>query len=363
MPPQQRKLHDDPFSSHSDFNEQLYLALKQSPWWMISIAIHVIFFLIAGMLTSSEPTAPPKKQASIQATSDVQEEELDEVEEETKEIHSMEEVVPEPVIKDTEIVRPRRDRQRPPLRGVPRSRTASRMRPSTVRPTTASIGLGGGAGGAFRGRGGGRDLGGGGGGKRARRAVDDALKWLAAHQSPDGGWEAAGFNKWCDGKPATQAVPTASARRSTIPGVTGLALCAFLGAGYTNRGKHPFAKVVSRGLRYLKNVQDAEGCFGPRTTPALHLQPRHGGARDGRGLRHDGESDLQGLGAEGLGLHRPGPQPVLRVALRRQAGRQRHLRDGLDDDGAQERQDDQRGRGVPGQVPLRSSSTTRPSTA
>ena len=53
-------------------------------------------------------------------------------------------------------------------------------------------------------------------------------------------------------------------------GVTGLALCAFLGAGYTNRGKHPFAKVVSKGLRYLKNVQDAEGCFGPRSAHYMY---------------------------------------------------------------------------------------------
>ena len=79
------------------------------------------------------------------------------------------------------------------------------------------------------------------------------------------------------------------------PGVTGLALCAFLGAGYTNRGKHPFAKVVSSGLRYLKNIQDPEGCFGPRVDAAVHLQPRHGRARHGRGLRHDGQPDLQGL--------------------------------------------------------------------
>ncbi len=50
------------------------------------------------------------------------------------------------------------------------------------------------------------------------------------------------------------------------PGVTGLALCAFLGAGYTNRGRHPFARVVSRGMAYLKNIQDPEGCFGPRAT-------------------------------------------------------------------------------------------------
>lgn len=45
---------------------------------------------------------------------------------------------------------------------------------------------------------------------------------------------------------------------------TAVALCAFLGAGYTNRGRQPFARVVSKGLRYLKNVQDDEGCFGPR---------------------------------------------------------------------------------------------------
>ena len=32
-----------------------------------------------------------------------------------------------------------------------------------------------------------------------RRAIERALVWLAAHQSPNGGWEAAGFGNWCDG--------------------------------------------------------------------------------------------------------------------------------------------------------------------
>ncbi len=100
--------------------------------------------------------------------------------------------------------------------------------------------------------------------RRAQAAVEDALKWLAAHQSPNGGWEAAGFQKWCDGKPAAQG-PDGMGKALYDPGVTGLALCAFLGAGYTNRGRHPFAKTVSKGLRYLKNIQDPEGCFGPRT--------------------------------------------------------------------------------------------------
>jgi len=131
------------------------------------------------------------------------------------------------------------------------------------------IGLGGGAGGAFRGRGGSRDLGTGRDGrKKFDDAVDDALRWLAAHQSPNGSWEAAGFGQWCDGRPVSDASrhPDGLGKALYGPGVTGLALCAFLGAGYTHRGKHPYAKVVSRGLRYLKNIQDPEGCFGVRST-------------------------------------------------------------------------------------------------
>ncbi len=130
----------------------------------------------------------------------------------------------------------------------------------------AKIGIGGGAGGAFRGQ----------GGRRTKQpatqdfdsAVDDGLRWLAAHQSPNGGWEAAGFGVWCDGRPISDATKRPEGKGKSLydTGVTGLALQAFLGAGYTNRGKHPFAKVVSRGLRFLKNVQDPEGCFGPRST-------------------------------------------------------------------------------------------------
>jgi len=133
-----------------------------------------------------------------------------------------------------------------------------------------SIGIGGGAAGAFRGRGGGppaavapQDA-----EEREGRAVDDGLRWLAAHQAPNGGWPAAAFGDFCDGKPVSQVdkIPDGRGKPLYDPGVTGLALQAFLGAGYTNRGQHPFAKVVSRGLRYLKNIQDPEGCFGPRST-------------------------------------------------------------------------------------------------
>jgi len=97
-------------------------------------------------------------------------------------------------------------------------------------------------------------------------AVLHALRWLAAHQSPDGGWECERFGTWCDGKANTAEKPDGAGKRMYDAGVTGLALCAFLGAGYTNRGDHEFTKVVRKGLSYLKNVQDPEGCFGPRST-------------------------------------------------------------------------------------------------
>ena len=102
--------------------------------------------------------------------------------------------------------------------------------------------------------------------RSVRRGDNAALNWLAAHQSPNGGWEAAGFGSWCDLSPAPTRRPEGQGKASYDVGVTGLATLAFLTAGYTNRGNHPYAKTVSRALRYLKNVQDPEGCFGPRSS-------------------------------------------------------------------------------------------------
>jgi hypothetical protein len=264
MPRQQRVSHVDAFAHQGDFNEQLYQALRNSPWWMISIAIHVLLFVIAGLLSSTETVVEPPPQAVISQDTTPQDQDVEETPEDTKEVKEMEVVAKEPVIKDTEIsdhVETDNDLPYEESLGDEGLSDAPFSGPSN----NGLIGLGGGAGGAFGGRGGSRDLTTGGGGKTTQNAVEDALKWLAAHQSPNGGWEAAGFNKWCDGKPVSTG-PDGLGKVMYDPGVTGLALCAFLGAGYTNRGKHPFAKVVAKGLRYLKSVQDAEGCFGPRTT-------------------------------------------------------------------------------------------------
>ncbi len=49
-------------------------------------------------------------------------------------------------------------------------------------------------------------------------AVEAALLWLAAHQSPNGGWEAAGFPAWCRGAPESLRAPpprVGATRRTT----------------------------------------------------------------------------------------------------------------------------------------------------
>ncbi len=99
--------------------------------------------------------------------------------------------------------------------------------------------------------------------KKADDAMEHALRWLTAHQSSDGGWAAAGWNTWCGGKRVAGELEGLG-RKAHDVGVTGLAVLAFLGAGYTSRGDPPFADVVDNALRYLNGVQDAEGCFGSR---------------------------------------------------------------------------------------------------
>jgi hypothetical protein len=121
------------------------------------------------------------------------------------------------------------------------------------------IGRGGGGGGAFVGRGTRKDLLAEGGGA-TQGAVDLGLEWLKNHQDPNGFWDADGFDAQCklnrcDGKGIA----------TYDPGVTGLALSAFLGAGETHKTGR-YRNTVRNGMKYLKQIQDPEGCFGPRTT-------------------------------------------------------------------------------------------------
>jgi len=229
----------------------------------VSVAVHVLLFVVAGLLYQSEAPVEPEQQIDIVTAplkSDPFEEEV------PPDLIPVTPTTPvaDPPIKEVEIAeRVEEDNDLPHQETLGDEGMANA--PFKGPANNNLIGWGGSAGGNWgNGRGGNKDTTTG-LSDRTETAVEDALKWLAAHQSPGGQWEAAGFHRWCDLKPVSTG-PDGAGKAHYDVGVTGLALCAFLGAGYTNRGQHPFAKTVSKGLRYLKNVQDAEGCFGPRAT-------------------------------------------------------------------------------------------------
>jgi hypothetical protein len=158
---------------------------------------------------------------------------------------------------------------------------------------TMGVGPGGGSAGRYGGRFGGREnlVAKGGGSIATESAVMAALKWLARHQGPDGGWGAASFQNQCAGGKCGGA-----GERDYDTGVTGISLLAFLGAGYSqlskdvvpdpaNPGKSfNFGEVVKKGLQWLLAHQDPEGCVGERgmkymynhTVAALALSEAYG---------------------------------------------------------------------------------------
>ena len=91
-----------------------------------------------------------------------------------------------------------------------------------------------------------------GGSEETERAVADALRWLAKHQSPDGHWDGDGFDDGCNqcGGETTVVVDHA---------LTGLALLSFLGAGHTHVSDGPYQDTVERALKWLLARQQPDG--------------------------------------------------------------------------------------------------------
>ena len=107
----------------------------------------------------------------------------------------------------------------------------------------------------------------GGGSKATEGAVLAGLRWLARHQDPDGRWAASGFRDRCGTVLRGSCDGRGRSRNDT--GVTGLAVLAFLGAGYTHLSRDVydglcFGDVVRNGIRWLIGRQDDDGCVGPR---------------------------------------------------------------------------------------------------
>lgn len=107
--------------------------------------------------------------------------------------------------------------------------------------------------------------------KATETAVEAGLRWLARHQDADGSWSPEGFNNNCQGGTLCEHGKGVGSEENRV-GATGLALLAFLGAGYDHRSPKIFTdpftnkklnvgNVVRNGLVYLKQQQRENGSF------------------------------------------------------------------------------------------------------
>jgi hypothetical protein len=247
----------------ADFNEQLYGQLKATPWYLASLGIHAFAFLLLNLLVGGGAAGPPVERtigSEFRAPEDALEPDIEPEVIVNKPMDEKEKVLDTPQLDEAKVddeteVEAREAQER---EGDPRFNSEVAFEGQGTNP---HIGVGPGAGGLFGGRrpGGhrGLTLTGGEGTEKPARA---GLEWLKNHQSPGGYWDCDAFEGMCRknrcGGPGAPLYD---------PGVTGLSLLAFLGDGETHKTPR-YGTVVRNGLKYLKGIQDPEGCFGPRTS-------------------------------------------------------------------------------------------------
>jgi hypothetical protein len=90
----------------------------------------------------------------------------------------------------------------------------------------------------------------GGGNKQSEQAVEAALKWIALHQMPDGGWDFDLKNVPSCGGQCSHGGGGGKAERGAA---TSMALLPFLGRGYTHR-EGPYKKQIEAGLGFLASI-------------------------------------------------------------------------------------------------------------
>ncbi|MEM7474776.1 MAG: prenyltransferase/squalene oxidase repeat-containing protein [Planctomycetota bacterium] len=82
------------------------------------------------------------------------------------------------------------------------------------------------------------------------KAVEEALRWLAEHQRPNGSWSLLHTKDACGND-----CPNEGSKDRFDTAATGLALLAFLGAGHTHR-EGEYRQVVRRGVYFLLQVME-----------------------------------------------------------------------------------------------------------
>jgi len=223
------------------------------PWWVISAVVHAVLFLLATLLSVAMP--PPQVDEVTINTDMAKREEPKYDEKKKRDIFKQtadikhETQIEKPVLLHEEVevtdhFETDNDMDQKTARG---SEDAISDIPLGGFGTTGSIGVGGGGmAGVFGYRSGGgrrKAVARFGGSEATESAVEAALRWLARHQEKDGHWDTRKLE-------SSKMVDT---------GVTGLAVLAFLGAGYTHKTNSRYQHNVRRGIEWLVAKQQDNG--------------------------------------------------------------------------------------------------------
>jgi hypothetical protein len=291
----------------------LYALSSQAPWWVVSVMLHALAIVLAGLLTltidvgegvevaitvtdfaprkelKETPALQPERDpyAKLASTRDIPPTDPNSPEESTVEVPP--DILARAELSDHfETVNPDRPDTQNAF-GHPDATMFHSVRGNDDKPGGGGLGgtgledligaggmpsrgTGGGWGGG-NGTGTGNNDGGGhgsfgrpdGGGRvlRVKRGhgtqatidgTDRALAWLAYHQEADGRWDAKKYG----------------AEVKTDTACTSFALLAFLGAGHTETLKGPYRGNVQRAVAWLKSKQDADGMIWDTTDDGAH---------------------------------------------------------------------------------------------
>jgi hypothetical protein len=254
--PAEQLAEEQMLAGEADWATRLERRVGAMPWWVISATVHAVVFLLIALLAVAAP--PANVDEVIIATDVAKQKPPDYDPNKKRDIFKN----TKDVVSDTQVENPVVTHE--PMEQSDHFETDNNMDKQTSRGTedaisdiplggtgtVGSIGVGsGGLAGVFGYRdGGGRKkaVGRWGGSQATESAVEAALRWLARHQEKDGSWT-----------PSKYDCPSGNDTRCRV-GCTGLALLAFLGAGYTEKSGQ-FAEVVKNAEQWLIKQQKASG--------------------------------------------------------------------------------------------------------
>jgi hypothetical protein len=239
--------------------------------WSVSIITHILILLILmtiAWMTIDKPAHAPIRITHIDLpidkpdppkTPDLQE--VTEIVVHTEEVTSEVTIITNIELEVVEITTENMETENE-AKGREDAHSASEMGGSGV---AAFMGAGSGASGAFgRAVGGNRQSMGRAFGPHARgvtNAIDNALRWLMIHQSPNGMWSSSDYYMNCND--GNQTEPGKRGEGFDVA-MTGYALLCYLGSGYDHRTPNRYRRVVQNGIDWLLSVQEQSGLLGRR---------------------------------------------------------------------------------------------------